>query len=309
MQKLKRIFDKHLNITEDIPEVNSENKNVDNYEKMFPLIDQYSSIFQNGTNRSKFEVSDDGVIDYFGNVLFRDVYIDGEGKLPFKFGTVTGRFEINKLACKKLKSLEGLPKIIQSNLIIDCDEEKPKEFFEGHFPTKVNRIEIVTPKLHNLNFGTSNCESYELVVKELGSFEGMASNCTHLTLSGASPRNVKTFAGVSKMIKNFNWLTSNIQNGSVDQLDFLDLFDHVEMMEEFFTNFRELASDVPVLKIFNLKFKPKLVSMWQTSGGQSSKNSLVDVFTILNKYLQHGDVFDCQEELIDSGFEQYARLK
>lgn len=33
-----------------------------------------------------------------------------------------------------------------------------------------------------------------------------------------------------------------------------------------------------------------------------------DVETIINKYLPEGDIFACQQELIDNGFEEYAKL-
>ena len=271
-------------------------------EEVKAKINEYSNIFVDGTRENILKIHDDGSISYFGEIEFPErSYVDNTGKMPFKFKHVN-RFVILKGYAAKLSSLEGSPRECHT-FILDLEVHKPPSFFEGHFPKIANVIDISVTSLQHCKFGTEQIkDKFELSIKDEGdegavkSFEGLPKEINRVIINNA-PTVIRSFKGFPEKVNEVYFYG---YGGEFDVKDFAQFVHSVGIIG---CTQSRLKENTPILSLFKLKYLEKL----------KNDNMIVDdcknVFRIVNKYLEDGDVFGCQEELIDQGFDQYAKTK
>lgn len=271
-------------------------------EEIREKIKEFENIFVDGIRDNVLKVHEDGSISYFGEIEFPErSYVDNTRKMPFKFKHVN-RFVILKGYAAKLNSLEGSPSECHT-FILDLEVHKPPSFFEGHFPKIANVIDISVTSLQNCKFGTEHIkDKFELSIKEdedegaVKSFEGLPKEINRVIINN-SPRVIRSFKGFPEKVNEVYFY------GHGGEFDVKDFAQYVRSVSIIGCTQSRLKENTPILSLFKLKYLEKL----------KNDNMIVDdcknVFRIVNKYLEDGDVFGCQEELIDQGFEQYAKTK
>lgn len=232
---------------------------------------------------SDYQVNKDGTVDFFGDVLFdaaifENLYKDSRfphfaNTLPLKFGTVDGQFNISRI---RLKSLEGCPTDIT-----------------GTFNASYN----IFP---DLNGGPQRVggDYYVSYNPELKSLEGMAETIVGGLNLSTTLISEEDFKYLPKKVKELR--LSNCEN--VKSIS--GLHKYVEEIE------RAIGlSNVPLtgglLSLLKIK---KLIGV-QYGFGDGRK--LDKALSIVDNYLpvkNNDALLDCQDELIDIGFEEYARV-
>ena len=262
-------------------------------------IEQYNSIFIDGTDEKTLQIHADGSISYFGEIEFtKNSYVDNSRRLPFTFKKVN-RLVLMDGYSDKLDSLEGLPSECHT-LLIELSSHKPPEYFEGHFPKKAKVIDLSVHSLQNCKFGIEHVdEKIEFSIsdgEDIKSLEGLPHEVPRLIFNGP-PHVVRSFKGFPAFVRLLAFYGSN------GKFDVKDLATYAKELHVILSTQMDLENNTPILSLFKLKGLSLL----------RNDNMLVgdckEVFKIVNKYLDDMDVFGCQEELIDSGFEQFARAK
>ena len=235
---------------------------------------------------SDYRINKDGTVDFFGHVLFdmaifEDLYKDPRfphfpNTIPIKFGTVDGNFNVNHL---RLKTLEGCPTKVT-----------------GLFKASYNIFPDLKggPKRVGKDYYASNN-------LELKSLEGMAETVgggVNLSSTGISEEDFKYLP--KKM--------SELQLAHCENVKTLSgLNNFVEKIEK---SIAILGIDLTggllgLLKIKGLKFGI------QHGAGSLSEKPLSKAINIVDSYMPvktNDAIMDCQNELIDAGLEEYARV-
>ena len=135
--------------------------------------------------KGTYTKNSDGTIDVIGNVNFNEMYL---GKIPYKFGKVTGNFvcSYNKLTSlegapesvgrkficsnNELTSLEGAPKLVKGEF--DCSYNKNLTSLEGA-PKEVGSLQCSSTKLTSLQWSPAKVNvNYDCSNNELKSLKG-----------------------------------------------------------------------------------------------------------------------------------------
>jgi len=232
---------------------------------------------------SDYQVNKDGTVDFFGDVLydaaiFEDLYKNEKfphfaNTLPLKFGTVDGQFNISRL---RLKTLEGCPTDItgmfNASYNIFSDLKGGPKRVGGDYYASYN------PELKSLE-GLA-----EIVVKTLNftatsisedDLKYLPEKIDSLRI-GQCP-NIKSLADIDKYVKEAK-RTISLSDNSLER-NILGL----------------------------LKIKGLTALQYGFPSGKPSDKAL----EIIDKYLPVKDanaLLDCQDELIDAGLSEYARI-
>lgn len=299
--RLKEHFTRHL-------AESSTRQATDRYNELLPKIQEFGTIFNDGIGQDVLTVNEDGSISYKGAIEFRkESYVDNTGRLPFTFDYVLGPFSLSKGYTDKLSTLEGLPKET-SDLNVYCSTHKPPSFFEGHFPKKLGNLDLEAVSLQNCKFGIETVtKKIELTVEDgVKNLEGLPVTIPRLTLN-FPPSYVRSFKGLKNVhVLQFWYQRPNELNAhetGVMDFELGDLVEHAHSIYKIATNQSFLKAGTPMLSMF------KINSLTELECNNMIVDDCKNVFKILNKYLPENDVFGAQEELIDNGFEQYARVK
>lgn len=237
-------------------------------------------------------------VDVSGNVTLSNTSFK---KIPWKFGKITGflllkdnrKLEslenaprtlggiLNCANCYNLKSLKGCPSILKDLWLIDTNitdfTDGPEEVTE-HLEAS-NCRSLVSFKGAPKTVGSLTVED----CPELKSFEGFpehVKNSAYLK----NCKNVKTTKGIKFIGKTLN--VSDCTN-----LEKLEDITHAEEIVMWSTQIKN------VLYVFNIKNLKKI------------NNSSIKVEQIVNNYLKSNDMLNCQDELIEAGFEEYAEVE
>jgi hypothetical protein len=220
---------------------------------------------------SSFHIRPDKKVDVAGDIVFNHSFKFNEKKLPFPFGKVKGNFFLT--FSDTLETLENFPEDVSKTVSI------------GECP-KITSLEHMTKIIgHSCNF---------------------------------SQTSIKTLEHLPKVING----DLNITN--LPELESMDGVPDI-VMGDFF------CYDVPKLKKFKFPKEIHGVITFITGPLDSRENILaqnyLDVFKIktlrginfsyskevtkiFNKYYRNGrDIIGCQDELIEAGFEEFARTK
>ena len=232
---------------------------------------------------SDYQVNKDRTVDFFGNVtfdmsLFEDIYRNERfphfpNTLPLKFGTVDGDFCIARL---RLKTLDGCPTDIT-----------------GTFNASYN----IFPDLKGgpRRVGGDYYASYN---PELKSLEGMAETVVGGMNLSSTRISEEDFKYLPKKMKELR--LSNCEN--VKTLS--GLHKHVEEIER--------ALGISGIDLSGgLLGLLKIKSLIGLQYGFGSDKPLDKALKIVDNYLPAKDtnaIMDCQDELIDAGLEEYARV-
>ena len=270
-------------------------------EEIRAKVKEFENIFVDGIRDNILTIHGDGSITYLGEIEFHDKsYVDNTGKMPFKFKRVN-RFILLKGYAAKLNSLEGSPEDCHT-FMLDLEAEKPPSYFEGHFPKTANVIDISVCSLRNCKFGTEQIkDKFELSIRDnedvgaVRSFEGLPKEINRVIINNA-PTVIRSFLGFPEKVNEVYFYGGG-------EFAVKDFSQHVKSVGTITCTQSRLEKNTPILSLFKLKHLEKL----------ENHNMIVEdckkVFKIVNKYLEEGDVFGCQEEMIDQGFDQYAKTK
>ena len=232
---------------------------------------------------SDYQVNKNGTVDFFGEVifdatLFENLYKDERfphfpNTLPLKFGTVDGNFNISRL---RLKTLEGCPTDITGTFnasynIFPNLKDGPRRV-GGDYYVSYN------PELKSLDgmaeivVGGVNLSSTRISEDD---FKYLPKKMKELRLSSCA--NIKTLSGLNKYVEE---IERALGISGVDLTGGL----------------------LGLLKIKNL------IGLQY---GFGSDKPLDKALKIIDNYLPvktSDDIMDCQDELIDAGLEEYARV-
>jgi hypothetical protein len=232
---------------------------------------------------SDYQVNKNGTVDFFGEVifdaeLFENLYKDERfphfpNTLPLKFGTVDGNFNISRL---RLKSLEGCPTDVT-----------------GSFNASYN----IFPNLKDgpKRVGGDYYVSYN---PELKSLEGMSEIVVGGVNLSSTRISEKDFKYLPKKMKDLRLSScENVKNIST-------LHKHVQEIE---TAISVSGVDLTGGLLGLLKIK----NLQAIQYGFSSDRPLDKALKIVDNYMPvktDDAIMDCQDELIDAGLEEYARV-
>ena len=232
---------------------------------------------------SDYQINKDGSVDFFSNVLFEaqhfeDLYKDERfphlpNTLPLKFGTVDGNFSILHL---RLKSLDGCPTDItgtfNASYNIFPDLKGGPKRVGGDYYVSYN------PELRSLEgmaetiVGGVNLSSTRISEDD---FKYLPKKLKELRLS--SCENVKTLSGLNKYVEE---IERALGISGVDLTG-------------------GLLGLLKIKKLIGLQY------------GFGSDKPLDRALNIVDNYLPvktNDAIMDCQDELIDAGLEEYARV-
>lgn len=236
-------------------------------------------------------------VDVDGNVILSNTSFK---KIPWKFGVITGflllkdnrKLEslenaprtlsgiLNCANCHNLKSLKGCPSILKDLWLIDTNIT---DFTDGP--------EEVTEHLE-----ASNCRSlvsFKGAPKTVGSLT--VEDCPELKSFEGFPEHVKNSASLKgctnvKTTKGIRFISKTLNVSDCTNLEKLEDITHAEEIIMWSTPIKN------VLYVFNIKNLKKIIS------------SSIKVEQIVNNYLKSNDMLNCQDELIEAGFEEYAEI-
>jgi hypothetical protein len=250
-----------------------------------------------------YTINEDGSIDVDGDVTLMNYDFT---EFPLKFGKITGSFSCKD--CSNLTSLKGAPTTVTGNfncglcIKLTSLEHTPitigKDFFCNDCK-KLTSLKYAPTDVGGSFYchGCTNLTSLEgapTIVK--GSFH--CSECTSLTSLEHAPMEVTDNFSCA-MCKN---LTS-LEGVPASIGGFLSCFDCFNL-----TKLSHIKS-AKILKtlhtpITNLLYVFKIKGLTEVNTGDNKLDN------IINKHLTgNRDIMDCQEEMIESGFGENARLK
>lgn len=244
--------------------------------------------FLNSLGVRNYTIRDDGLVDVDGDVELRRFNFK---QIPIQFGHIKGDFDISHST--NLFNLENSPKQIDGNFVInECHNlvslKGSKETlimldFKCTFNSKLTSIEE-GPQQVGRNYDLYQCEdlkSLKGIQKRINGYF-TCSQCVSLTSFKDGPTHVDG-----------DFSANNCR--SLDSLNFLPK----EIKGEFFIG--KLSSRVKyyLVPIFNVKGITKI---------RIFANSLISAI-MTEHYLSGRDMLNCQDELIESGFEQYAEVE
>lgn len=230
-----------------------------------------------------YQINKDGTVDFFSNVffapeIFENLYKDSQfphfpNTLPIKFGTVNGDFSITHL---RLKDLTGCPSDIT-----------------GTFNASYNILQDL--KNGPRRVGGDYYVSYNPDLKSLDGMAEIAAGTVNLSSTRISEEDFKYLPKKMKALRFSN--CENIKSIS-------SLHKYVEEIEQAIglTSVNISGGLLGLLKIKGLS---------AVQYGFSSGDPLDRALTIVDKYLpvkSAEDIMDCQDELIDAGLKEYAKL-
>lgn len=267
------------------------------YQELLPKIEQHRNIFMSGIGQNVLKVGKDGRISYSGEIEF-DHPNDSETTLPFSFKKV-GLFSMYSGYPDKLESLDGLPEEC-ANFEFILKTDKPSSFFEGKFPKKIHdSLFIAAPNLKNCKFGVEQLGTNARVsirADVIHSLEGLPNQIDFLYFD-ASLQRILSFEGLPKNIRRL------VFSGERDEpFDITNIAKHAGEITNITTYSDKLVTNTPILAAFKIKGLNSITN-------PNSVGEAHEVFKIVNQHLSSGDILSCQDELIDAGFEQYARTK
>lgn len=279
------------------------------YEELVPKIKEWRSIFSSGIGQNYLQVSADGSISYNGSILFsEDTRIDGS-VLPFKFKRVSGELTMDADFADNLDSLDGLPKEYCGNLNICCTQHKPAEFFKGKFPFEVDKLTIAVHSLDDCDFGIKYInDSAEIEVSKAGRIKSLKGfpNVLRKLILNVSPDLIDTFNGMPQNLQNLEFWPTYSNEGYIP-FKLHDLVENSGAINEIYTSQSHVTNNEPLLKLLTIKGL-KALSCAYDLDPRTDSLSLSPIFDILTKHIG-GDMLDCQDALIDAGFEQIAKIK
>ena len=259
--------------------------------EVYKTIQEFENVFTDGINAYMFSIdSTTGRLNYDGNIEFpKESYVDNSGKLPFSFGRVNGDFVLIAGYTDKLKDLSGLPTYVAGDFKIFSNLPKPAEFFR-HFPKSVHRLDLTALVIHDCDFGIETCNIFSIdSFTHIHSLKGSPPKVNTYEIN-CSKYFVETFEGISPDITGL--LKIWVEPAHHDDFDFGDLPFKAKRIQMINVNAHTFKKDYPMLAFFKVK---GLVSIMSNLVGGNT-----EVLHVLNKYLIDGDVFECQEELLDN---------
>lgn len=254
----------------------------DNIEELKQKLDDYKF--------KKRKIHPDGSVDVTGDVWFT---LDQNNEIPFKFGIVRGDFN---LSGSDYTSLKGCPTLVTKNFILfKCDKLKSFDYFPKEIKglTSFSEMKISSFKgLSDTKFGTDlDITKFDNIT----SLEGLPEDMSETRLEFRFLDNLKSLKGIPKKVKS---LLIGIED--LPSLDYLP-------ESAVYLNLMYLAKVTNYLKILTVKNLNRVNILLRNSpDGVDNSTKLTD---IINKHIKTGDVIECQEELIEAGLKQYARMK
>lgn len=244
-------------------------------------------------NVKRFKIHPDGTVDVTGSLMIRS---ENFTKLPITFGKITGDFTV--VNCNKLISLENFPHSVKNFFVSFCDNITS---LEG-FPTEVRGItelaqlggitsfKGLSETLFSDKLRFSSC-------KNIGpDFQGLPTGLVHFEMSNCS--SIKSLKGLpEKMVKL--------------QLFFLPELLSLEFIPKECKHLTIVT--VPkvrnVLKLLTVKNLDHLSITLDDPNSKLTRDQKDKMLELLQKYTPLGDIIECQEEFIEAGLKEYARLK
>ena len=230
-----------------------------------------------------YQVNKDGTVDFFGNVLFEAEVVENLYKdtrfphfpntIPLKFGTVDGNFSISRL---RLKTLEGCPTdvtgLFNASYNIFPDLKGGPRRVGGDYYASYNPDLTSLEGMAEIVASGINVSSTRISEND---FKYLPKKLKFLRVS--SCENIKTLSGLNKYVEEIE------QAIGVSGIDLS-------------------GGLLGLLKIKNLT---------AIQYGFGSDNPLDRALKIVDSYLpvkSSDAIMDCQDELIDAGLEEYARV-
>lgn len=238
-----------------------------------------------------YTINDDGTIDVVGEINWG---FKRWKKLPLKFRKVDGNFLI--FNNHNLVSLEGCPTEVTGSFKFSAQEITSMK----HVPEKVGKDFTVSsfkmkkfdyfPKEigGELSIFNSRIETLDLLPKEVFGKVSITENMFLRSIKGIpSIVHGNVLINGSRVVQSFEGLPKVIEGK-------LSLH-----------SFGYLSETPPknILVVFKIKGLTQ-IEFTRPMAGDYKK-----VSDIVNKHLKTGDMIECQEELIEAGFKEYARLK
>jgi hypothetical protein len=251
-------------------------------------------------------VNDDLSVDFDvarGNISVTTDMLN-DGYLPFKFGELNCSF---MLSSDQAKSLIGTPKYCSFLYLLNLD--------------KIHNMKYVSKDIHNIQLNGGGFKSLEgcpsnlhilrlLYVNRLTDFSHLPTKVDNISILGCEGFTSKSFKFFPQEVAlltlaNPNCYSLHELGKYVKRSDNLDLFS-----DTFYANIvncdilslaliRGLRAKRPTLKI-NLDCKSSKITT--TALAQKTLNEIVQ------KYVGTGDVIGFQDELLENGFESFARI-
>jgi hypothetical protein len=230
-----------------------------------------------------YTVNSNGFTDVDGNVNLDHLIFDS-GIIPIKFGHVTGNFSCNY--CNDIESLKNAPIKVDGNF--RCFSTAKLKSLKGG-PTYVG--------------GTFDCTNSQRLISLEGApdFVGDCFNCygcEKLESLKGGPKIVRNHYNCSdcRSLTSLEGIAIDIgQNVKMIDCPKLTKLSHLKSI-----NFELNVRDTPITNMLYV-FKIKKI--------KSILSNHKEIDKIINNHLAGDrDIMDCQEELIDAGFGEYAKL-
>jgi hypothetical protein len=198
-----------------------------------------------------------------------------------------------------LTSLKGFPKKVAGD--ISLQNLKSLESLEGI--GVADSLSLGTLKIKNFE-GIKQKSLKRLTVSycRLDSLEGLPEKIQRLYLGYCS---LKSFKGFPEVVDNFT-MTGKLY-GDNSKISFSKINEYIHSAKEIVFDTINADPDSGVLGFLKIK-QLSTVTFIPTYENSDSYESLDKAIKIVNTYLPLGDIFACQEELIEAGLEKHAKM-
>lgn len=237
----------------------------------------HSLLGSNLVGSNTYTINDDLTVSADTHVFIRKEHLNGKTKLPIQFKKVNGSFHIDSCG---LDTLKGCPTECYDFNCSDNPLLKSLEFgpsiVKGGYDASYTNIaslehaptKLTAPNLDRNIFKVRGCSN----LTGIESFKGVSDNISQFLYSGNV---ITSLVGINEIFTNF------VGEGSIS-------------FSSEYTAINDGGLGLVLIPGFKVLY---------------SDYALPKPFQILKKYFgRPDDVFDCQNELIEAGYEEYAQL-
>lgn len=196
----------------------------------------------------------------------------------------------------KITSLKGFPKLVKGDINLS---RLPITNLEG-IGKSTGWTYLSGLKIKNFE-GIVDVSHLSVAYCQLENLNGLPEHLHNLVIGHCS---LDSFEGFPKFVTNFQ-MYGILGLTSAKEITFKNIDKFIKAAGVLSFDGVAIDDSTPLLGFLNIKQLTKIEYKPRIS---ATSKSLEGAFEIINKYLPEGDVFECQNELIDAGYHDQAKI-
>ena len=202
-----------------------------------------------------------------------------------------------KLVDLPITSLKGFPKKVTGDIDLNRLNINSLEGIGAADSMSLSGLNIKNFK------GISNPKWLSVSYCVLDDLTGLPANLQSLTIGHCI---LKTFEGFPGFVANFKMYGRLNHGEQSSQITFKNIDKFIKAAGVLAFEDVDVDEDTPLLGFLKIEQLKQVV--YSAPYEKSNLKSIEQALEIVNKFLPNGDIFECQDALIDAGFEKHAKL-